>query len=68
MLIAFHQRAENSVSIHGENYLVEWKTDSSKIAVMVCIFVFFIFKRYSSFLAHVFNIFVLFILFTPKDH
>jgi hypothetical protein len=35
MLIAFHQRAENSVSIHGENYLVEWKSDSSKIAVMV---------------------------------
>ena len=34
-MIAFHQRADNSVSIHGENYLVEWKQDSSKIVVMV---------------------------------
>ena len=35
MLIAFHQRADNSISIHGENHIVEWKNDSSKIAVMV---------------------------------
>ena len=34
MLIAFHQRASNSVSIHGENHLVEWNTDSSKIVVL----------------------------------
>ncbi len=35
MLVAFYQRADNSVSIHGENHLVEWKTDSSKIAILV---------------------------------
>jgi len=34
MLLAFHQRASNSVSIHGENHLVEWNTDSSKIVVL----------------------------------
>lgn len=35
MLIAFHQRADDSISIHGENYLIEWNNDSTKIAVMV---------------------------------
>ena len=35
MLVAFYQRADNSVSIHGENQLVEWKNDSSKIVIMV---------------------------------
>ena len=35
MMIAFHQRADNSVSIHGENCLVDWKNDTSKIVVMV---------------------------------
>ncbi|RNA16147.1 guanine nucleotide exchange factor subunit Rich [Brachionus plicatilis] len=34
LLIAFHQRADNSISIHGENHSVEWNGDSTKIAVM----------------------------------
>ena len=38
MMIAFYQRADNSVSIHGENLLVEWKNDSSKIVILVCKF------------------------------
>jgi hypothetical protein len=33
-LIAFYQRADNSVQIHGENHTIEWKSDSSKIVVM----------------------------------
>lgn len=57
MLIAFHQRADDSISIHGENHLVEWNNDSSKIAVMV-------FKLiYSSILdCTIINLFVCFII------
>ena len=53
MLVAFYQRADNSVSIHGENHLVEWKNDSSKIAILVfrLKFCIFFFKTAYNFLA-----------------
>ena len=44
VLVAYYQRADNSVSIHGENHLVEWKNDSSKIVIMVDLNLFFKFK------------------------